>query len=340
MGRLQANGNAGAFAAAVALAAGACSHDWDTLDPRLSGAGADGVGAVANGGGGGAAIGGAGTAGSGASGAGGDGSGGGAAGGAGATGVSLSDDGLVVRYYLDEASSGIAPSAALDSASGALPLPIDYVGQMAYATEQGHLGIHWAVAAEDGGPALPISGTKLMDLDGSSAGTIEVVARVEQASVSGSRLLHIGEDTDWSFSLGVLLPQPDPRTVVGAPTRFVAEGALEAGVYYAVRWEHDFDPAERFVVHTVFDSNRANPSDRASLYLNGVLLPASSGATYPELGDTLALTGAEAAAIGNRLIGGRSIRGTIFYAAYYGAALTERTILDHVAVLTANDDTP
>ena len=72
---------------------------------------------------------------------------------------------------------------------------------------------------------------------------------------------------------------------------------------------------------------------------NGVALPPDvANATFPAQDDVLNLDGTEAIALGNRLINGRSIHGTLFYGAYYLVAFDEAQIAQNVSVLLANDD--
>lgn len=325
---------------ALVLTCAACSQNWDAFDPRLTGGSATGPGGSSSGGFGGAgAAGGAGAlggmGGTGATGAGGSTGGGGT----GNTGGVLSDDGLLVRYYLDEAAQGTTPTAALDVAPAPLPLPIQYVGQMEYTEEAGHRGMHWPVAGEDGGPHVPISGTKLLGLSGSTTGTIEAVSRIEQVSNNGSRLVHIGFDSGWSFTIGASFELVEPSMTISAPEYFILEG-VGATASFGAHFDYGFDPDQRFVVHFVFDSEQAEIEERIRFYLDGQRLDPNDLTDFPVLGETILLEGTESIGLGNRAIGGRAVRGTLFYGAYYSTALSEATIAEHVAVLLASDDAP
>jgi hypothetical protein len=302
-------------------AAVSCSYDWDQFDPRLAGGGGtSGQGAAAASGGNG--QGGASTSSVGGSG------GSGASGGAPAQ---LVDDGLLARYFLAEAESGTAPTEAVDAAPNPLALPILQDPVMSYVTEDGHRGLHWTVAGEPGGPRLPILDTKILDLDGVSAATIETVARIEEASVSGSRLVHVGVDSSWHFSLGVA-----SAALIDVPIHF-SFGINTALGSASANFPADFT-AGRMVVHAVFDSTRAVAAERMRVYVNGVALSADMGAAFPVQDDVVSLDGTQAIALGNRLINGRSIHGTLFYGAYYLVAFDDAQIAHNVSILLASDD--
>jgi hypothetical protein len=297
----------------------ACSHDWDKFDPRLGGD----AGAPVGGSGGAGASGGNTSGGAGGSGPGG---GGGAA-------PQLVSEGLLARYFLAEAESGTAPTEAVDAAPNPLALPILQDPVMAYVSEDAHRGLHWTIAGEPGGPRLVIAGTKILDLNGATRGTIEAVARLDEASPSGSRLVHIGVDASWHFSLGV-----ESDTVIGPPIRTVFGVTTATGNYYTGT---DIDVSVgRMVFHAVLDTTRAQAEERMRVYINGTPMTALATSSYPAQGEMIALSGTEAVALGNRLINGRSIHGTLFYGAYYLVALDEAQIAQNASVLLANDDGP
>jgi hypothetical protein len=314
-----------AWVVTLAMASIACSHDWDLFDPRLSDNAAAGPGPSGSGAGGP-------TSASGGSGGGGNGVGAGGSGGG--PGV-LDDSGLLARYYLDEADSGTAPTEALDAAPRPLALPIEYVMALSYTTDGNHRGLNWTTAGDDGGPRIPIIDTKILELSGSMTGTIEAVARIDQAISTGSRLVHTGLDSSWHFSLAA-------RSALDIDIPVVAQFELTTDVGNpSVSYPIDFTVG-RVVLHAVLDTSLPTQDERMKLYLNGVLVdPAVDPVpVYPTPNEVIAFVGDEAFALGNRLINDRSIEGTLFYGAYYTVAFSAEQVANNVAVLTANDDTP
>lgn len=310
------------------------------LDPRVDGP--SGGSASSGGDGGGTAVGGTGGAGAQggevAQGAGGQG-GAGAQGGAGGVGGSpggaggappvLSDDGLVARYYLDEASDGQGPNEALDAAPNPLNLPITYSAGMTYAEEGGHRGVAWNAIDLLGNIATPVGGTKVETaLDGGTTGTIEVVVRLVDANPSSSRLVHIGEDSE----SGRFTLYADDNASAGFDW-------LQPGAESAV-WPVPFLASGRTVLHVVLDTDLADVASRVRLYVDGNLATENGTGIPPLLGETTKLIPTAHFSIGNRFIGARSFVGVLFYAAVYSTALTPADVATNVAVLTASDDSP
>lgn len=298
----------------AALVAGiaACSNNWDALDPRLGDASSTGAGAGGAGGAGGQA-----------------GAGGGGSGGEPPVEPPLTGSGLLVRYYLDEASSGTDIDFARDAVTPPLDLGMQYNGPVSYVEVDGHRGLTWPSIGQNGGPAANIGGTKVYDLDGSTTGTIEVVLTLFEASVNGSRIVHVGtDDEEGRFTL--LSDAPDVVSFYWQPS-----GAMTEVV--GATWPVDFPSRGRVVLHAVLDTNRPDEAERLRLFIDGALVDPVGG-TPPASGEVIDFELQNRLALGNRANGGRSFQGTLFYTAIYQSALLEEDIAANVAVLLGTDD--
>jgi len=307
---------------ASASAWAACTFDWDQYEPQ---GGASGGAATTTTGQGGEQ---GGTGGSGGAAGGGSPQGGsGGLGGGGAGVGTLVDDGLIARYYIDEAASGQGPSELEDAAADPLALPLTYVGfnPMTFIDEGGHRGLNWPQSGIDARACASTAGTKVETaIDGGTAATIEVVARVEGTHTEYSRLSEIGEN---------LIPELTLRVHSLSAARFDWNASL-VGV-----WPVDFQALGRVVLHLVLDTTRNNAANRARLYVNGATVNSMS-MTPPVQGSTTTLPAGSSYCVGNREIGERSIAGTIFYAALYSEALSGSQIDQNAKVLLADDDAP
>lgn len=236
----------------------------------------------------------------------------------------LSDDGLVARYFIDEAAMGTSPLMLSDAAPSPLPLTIHFLGGLVFQEVSDNRALRWSVVDGDDRAAVPVAGTKIAnELNGSTTGTMEVVVDVEQLNLMGTRLSHIGGDTG---SGQFTLSQYDDQVV-----RFRMKNSDRG------RWPIDLEGRGRTVLHLVFDSNVADQALRARLFENGSEVQQSNTA-YPSAGETITMGANDIYAIGNRGTGGRGFVGRIYYAALYATPLTPAQVADHAAVLNLRDD--
>jgi hypothetical protein len=258
------------------------------------------------------------------------GSGGAAAGHVGA----LVDDGLVARYYLDEAADGQAPAEALDAAPAPLNLTLRYVADpctldpvMSYIQDaEGHRGLDFSTAGMDDLAFAEIDESKfIVGLHRGTSATYEVVADIREIHSGQSRLSHIGSETGHALSL-----QSRALSYIGFEVNTGGETQAPALL----------DAAGRAVYHAVFDSTEVEPMDRVKFYLNASRLPTLSVASGLAQGEEIDLSGGKYYAIGNREIGGRTMRGTIFYSAVYASALSAEQVAQNTSWLLVDDDTP
>ena len=240
----------------------------------------------------------------------------------------LVDDGLIARYFLDEATTG-QPSEVIDHTTDPLDLALtwDTTGEPAgyFEDPEGHRGIAFPAITRNDRASIAIDGTKIQTrLAGSATMTYELVADIQAVEPLGSRLCHIGFDTDHTLSLET-----------NSITRLEMSVNHDLGGLGAV----SLADLGRAVFHGVVDTREADPQERVRLYVNASRVP-NLAPTPPDQNDTLVIDDGRHFVIGNREIGGRTIQGTIYYAAIYDAALTAEQVLFNTTLLLANDDTP
>ncbi len=236
----------------------------------------------------------------------------------------LVDRGLVARYFMDEAASGQTPETLMDSASSPLALPITY-DQAAYVETNGNRGLNFPSSVSTGKVELDLGSTKLFNqLSPATTVTIEVVAQIT-AGGSGS-----GNESQIA---GLRGGNPDfMLTAAGSNDLrffrpFGSQGATWANA----------NSQQRMVLHLVFDSTLANADQRIELYKNGDALT-KTASSPPNLNQNVGLAGNDKLMIGNSPNNNRSIQGTIFYVAYYNAALDAGEISNNAQRLLVDDD--
>jgi len=269
------------------------------------------------------------TAGAGGAGGAGAGAFGGEGGGGGALPDALTEQGLIVRYYLDEAADGQGPNTARDAApEPLLPLDIQYSDASPYyVTEDGHRGLRFEALGSQGKVITAINDVKVdVALEGQTEATMELVTQVEEAeATNGSRLLWLGTNNEAGrLSLSA-------RTTNELHFRWQLD-SQEVGLWTA-------DLTERAVLHVVLDTTRNVSRERVRLFRDGVEITNTSN-EVPEQGEVIALGADKFLALGNSEAGSRNLVGNIYYAALYDRALTSPEIAIHTAILSESDDTP
>ena len=232
---------------------------------------------------------------------------------------------LVARYWMEEASSGQAPTQLLDDQASPLNLPITYDGaNYSYTALPTGRGWTSTTTNNQGRATTLVDGTKIQTtLDGATAATIEVVLAIDALNTSASRIFHIGDASDSGY---LTLSSPNATTLY-----FYSLGGTLRG-----QWNPGFD-GTRAVYHLVYDSSEPTAGDRVRLYKNGVL-QTSTGGTAPPLNETLSIPNGKYFAIANRELCCRSFDGAIYYAALYDGALTASEVSTKQAALLVTDD--
>ncbi|WAS93188.1 hypothetical protein [Nannocystis punicea] len=251
----------------------------------------------------------------------------------------LIDDGLLVRYFLDEAASGQSPTHALDAAPDPLDLPLVYDGMggmnPVYVEEAGHRGLRWPMPGLDGRATIAAADTKLQSgLQNRTAATIEIVVEVDAVTDLGSRLTHIGRGIEpGHFTL---------RSSKIDRLEFYWKGDVLAGV-----WPVDWNGLGRAVVHVVVDTGQPEPIHRIRLYIDGVVVADGTDIALvpPNQNEAIAIPTDPNIplhfTLGNRGVDvDRSFQGTLYYAAIYAAALSETQLAANADILAGLDDAP
>jgi hypothetical protein len=268
----------------------------------------------------------------------------------------LVDDGLVARYYLDEAASGQQPGEALDAApASALGDPVHLTIRYSNANEggaggggepgtggmaptvayieddDGHRGLYFPAAEMPDVAYAALDGTKFTAaLHSGTTATYEVVAEILDVSRFLSRLSHIGSGTGHTLSL-----ETDSTSLI----QFTLN---DDHAHYAPTL---LGQLGRAVYHAVLDIEATDPKHRVKFYVNGSRTLTLSPNENLDMDTSIDLGTGKYYCIGNRYQtendgSGRSIQGTIYYSAIYKTPLTAEQVEHNTAVLLVSDDTP
>jgi len=239
----------------------------------------------------------------------------------------LFDDGLIARYFIDEAGGGTAPTELHNAIAPAFGLSLSY-GHMDFDEPAlGQRGLRWTAIGAAGGASAQLADSTLRQrLDGQTQMTLELVAALAQASDGKdlSRLSHIGP-----AGLGA----PSDLTLA-LPGRGAIEmywnGGARAGYW-------TFSPTDgRRVIHVVLDTDTAA---RVSAYVDGQPATHEDMMVAPPLeGEQIELSDEAVWTLGNRPEGGHSFVGHLHYAAIYDTALTAEAIEQNQTRLRICDD--
>ncbi|MEM6994453.1 MAG: LamG-like jellyroll fold domain-containing protein [Myxococcota bacterium] len=245
--------------------------------------------------------------------------------------TALIEDGLVVRYFLDEANMGSPNGSTVFDHGPAPALDLTLVsagGEPEYFTDaSGNHGLEWSGIEQNGRAIASIDNlgnTKIIDaLDGAAELTIEVIAFATGVTDHGSRLLHIGGGK----------AQHGGRLAVAS--EFLNEIEL--------RWEHANPLAiwnvpvdDARALYTITLDVAQDP--QARLYVNGNEVDPIFVDYFA--GQTVDINPSDALALGNRHDGQRSFQGRLFYAAIYDRALTPTEVKTNASALGDSDDEP
>jgi hypothetical protein len=231
------------------------------------------------------------------------------------------DTGLVVRYFMDEASSGQAPTELVDSTASPLNMPITF-GQPVYVEDGGNRGLYWQNAQGDGKAEVGMGSSKLMPLIDVTTTTMEIVVDVDGA-----------HPTTISHIAGIRGINPDffLSALGDSELRFHRPYNSLAAAWVGV------DDRERMVLHLVYDATHEDPQRRVDLYKNGVLVTKTTS-NPPPMGQSESISPASELILGNHQTLAQSFAGTIYYVAYYDTALTPAEVTNNAQRLFANDD--
>jgi hypothetical protein len=249
--------------------------------------------------------------------------------------LSLIDDNLVVRYFVDEADSGTDPTEVLDGSGVGDPfnLTINYgSGNMSYTEVNGNRGLESTsvTGTQRADKFIDDTSDKVRDnILGATKATMEVVGRFDAFNSSGSRIFGIrvdGTPTSDNFML-----RPSPSDGYGVQLNGSTRRRYDLGT-------------GRMVIHIVVDTTEENEADRIKLYKNGALqTPTETPATVTQ-NATISTASGQILSILNCKDQNeeyhRPYEGVFFYGALYSDALTQEEVNNNYTILNVNDDTP
>ena len=238
----------------------------------------------------------------------------------------LVSNGLVDRYFIEEAASGQSPTELVDAAPSPLNLPIIYDGtNPTYKEISTGRGWESTTTTNQGRASILVDGTKVQTLlDGSTQGTIEVVLQVDAVTTLCSRLSHVGASSESGY---FTLSSCNLNQV----NLYMFGNTLRG------QWNPAFGTSGRIVLTLVYDSTLSTAADRVKLYKDGALLT-KTGGTDPPQNETISIPNGTNFVVANRELCCRSFDGDIYYAAHYNAALTAANVSDNSIILLTNDD--
>lgn len=241
--------------------------------------------------------------------------------------LALVERGVLARWFLDEAGGATTVTDAIAPFVDLTVQP-NNTGFPVLSGVAGVRGVTWDTAGTNGYVRTAVADTKLETIDGKRRATIEIVMSLSDV-VDGSRLVHYGAEAEGGrLSL-----------------RAIDMSTIELWVTYESRafWTVDLS-TPRLVVHAVYDSELAQPDDRAQLYVGGTVVDTLSVEAPIAQGLTIDVDSPNPVTfhIGNRddstPSNGRSAKGTFHYVALYDVALTAAEVATNAALLAQRDD--
>ena len=247
--------------------------------------------------------------------------------------IGMIDDGLIVRYWMDEATSGTGPTTLTDAGLGTnLDLTITYASAMVWTNESTGSGL---LSENTTGDQRARKDVDLLDkyialIHGGKVGTMEMVVKITDVSGSGGRIAHCEakDGSDGSYSAR--------GTSVDSLEVFIRTAT--DGTVNRATW----DPMDdlRMVVHYVFNTAEATLADRIKIYTNGVEVVETAGTITAD--DPIDMDeGGRELILFNRESSGsyaRSFAGVLYYYATYAVALDSQQVTSNYNRLILNDD--
>jgi Concanavalin A-like lectin/glucanases superfamily len=260
----------------------------------------------------------------------------GGAGGAGGALPMLSDRGLVARYWIDEAATGMPGffDKLLDSATDPFDLPIFAAFALAWVEATTGRGLQWQAAGSFGMANESIGTSKLAALEGSTTVTVEAVLTLDGLPPYYARILQISPPENVAARLGLRI------TTGGLLSMDINDNG--GGVDHSGLWNPPLPVNDRIVLHAVMDTSGSAGQDRLRAYVDGVALTSISNfpepVVPPAMEEALNFGPSPYFAIGNRAQGDRGFVGTIHYLALYDSAFTPARVGAAASALAVSDD--
>jgi len=248
----------------------------------------------------------------------------------------------LIRHFINEGQD-----MTLNNAPGLLGFPLTISegdNDPTWAVETYHSALSWSTVQGNGKASAQNSNQVLPPT--SSELTIEAVVRVVSVSdgielEDASQILYIGSPSGevGTISLRVRSSTPD-----GMNTQFSLDGRRQSANSNEVFgcWDYRLLTTDPMVVHAVFTASSSGVI--SNLYVDGIAQDRSPTAGCDGPDDNmgyLAFGDSDRYVLGNRQAGGRSINGSIYYAAVYSDALDpgpDGEIIANVNRLRCDDD--
>ena len=234
----------------------------------------------------------------------------------------------IAKYLFNEAASGQAPTAALDSSGNALSQTITYNSTSpTYGTITAGRGLTYPNTS-----LTPTIYSKIIGagdavwngLNGSKKGTIEVVVNYTTTDVDYAQIFGCQYPSSFDDSgFGIY----SEHHAVGI--EFDSAGVMNDAVFADIS-------SGVHVLHAVFDSTQATATNRIVLYVDGVVKNYTSISQAIALNDTIAFIRTTGTRVTTSGYSGPET--PIFFGALYGDALSSAVISTRVTALLANND--
>jgi len=241
--------------------------------------------------------------------------------------VPLSDESLLLRYYLDDDMPPILRDVGQSPADNLVMESIVVSGT------SGRRGLRWETASAPGGACAVLLKHTLSELEAQDTFTFEFVVRVDGAgpTAAPSILFILANDAPGEGNTSLQVHSEEGNDYV---VDFVFDGVV-------VQSWSDPELASRSVLHLVFASPESEGSKRVRLYSNGVELSSTSAANELAEFSVMKIDKASTFTLGNAPTQGtQSIAGKLGYFAVYHEPLTDTVISRNASILLKDDDTP
>ncbi|AKT40080.1 LamG-like jellyroll fold domain-containing protein [Chondromyces crocatus] len=244
-------------------------------------------------------------------------------------GTLLADDGVLVRYLINDTDKLNALATLTDSASSPLDLEIARTDKLSFTATFPQVGLRWSTTKDPARAFQLIQGTKVEQaLHQTTTVTLEMVLRIEDAK-KNARLFYLGPVSGGGGVDQLTLLLEDKTKL-----RFYLNNKL------ATHWVLDFPKAKRVVLHLVMDTSLVTASERWQLFRDGQLVGGVVPDSAPAQGTLLDIPPMSYLMLGNTPPkGGCSPKGNIHYAAVYTRALSTPEVEFNARILQRDDDT-
>jgi hypothetical protein len=239
---------------------------------------------------------------------------------------------LLGRYWLNEAAADQGPGAVRDDRPDPVDLSIAYGPAIEWTETEGHRGLRSNAFRHGGVVRGGVANSKYVAaLDRATRATFVTVASWEDPP-------YVQRIAGFQSASGrrVAMLQTGSNGWPSVQLRTTGRRSID------VRWPLDLDDGVRRALHVVYDSEHPLPERRIRLYVDGVDQGAGRvrDGEYPALGEGLDfdVSHLELQMMNRTRRSHKAMKGTLFYYAAYGIALSDSEIAGNAAALLNDDD--